>query len=891
MQLHHIVHDQAPNTAILIKRSALQKQPILDKYITPSGLKAVSFSLDYGGKKKPSAKTIHEYLEDHLLPAIDSLGITDLLVADGEYFKKLVGVQKSEPHYGSVMPVKKKGFEHMNAVLVPNHQALMYNPNLQAKIDLGLQAMVSYQNGSYQEIGKNIIKSEDYPSELNEIRKRLDSLLLIPSLTCDIETFDLKHYLAGIGSIGFSWDSSNGTAFSVDYCSCPPEEIRVWDRKDKKYKKKIAVGRQVKNEPVRALLKEFFEKYEGTLIWHNASFDITVLIYQLWMDDLLDQEGLLKGLEVMTRNFECTKIITYLATNNCAGNKLGLKEQAHEFAGNYAEDEINNIRLIPEPALLRYNLIDCLCTWYVMDKHYDTMVLDEQYDLYIDLMKPHLIDIIQMQLTGMCLDMPQVHKAEKQLQAIHDKHLNGLLNHPAVIKYTTQLRAKYWTKDFEDRKSKAKNPEKIQPKDLSAFDDLVFNPNSGVQLQELLYDLLELPVIDTTKTGAPATGGKTLKKLSKLIQDESLLKLIGHLRDFIGVNKILTSFIPTFKEAPQAKDGKHYLFGSFILGGTVSGRLSSKNPNLQQIPSGSDYAKVIKKCFVAPKGWIFCGADFNALEDRINTLLTSDPNKEKVLLDGYDGHSFRTYHFWPHKFTHINPDDPNSINTIQDDHDADRSRSKPVHFAMQYQGTWMTLVKNCGFSDDEAKEIEGNYHTLYKVSFDWVKSRLKEASAKGYATAAFGLRIRAPVMARTLYDTNATPKEAAAEARTLGNAISGQSYGLLNGRASIELMRKVRKHPKMRTAIKQCAHIHDAQYFYIKDDLEVIEWLNRYLPEAMGWQDLPELQHSRIKLPAELDLYYPSWADSTTLPNGLNQKEIVEVCQKEAVKRKEKSLV
>lgn len=254
---------------------------------------------------------------------------------------------------------------------------------------------------------------------------------------------------------------------------------------------------------------------------------------------------------------------------------------------------------------------------------------------------------------------------------------------------------------------------------------------------------------------------------------------------------------------------------------------------------------------------------------------------------GFDGHSFRTYHFWPHKFPHINPDDPISVNTIQKDYDADRSRSKPVHFAMQYQGTWATLMKNCGFSEKESKDIEANYQFLYKKSFDWVHARTKEASEKGYATAAFGLRIRCPLLGKTIIGTRVTLNQAAAEARTLGNAISGQSYGLLNGRASVELMRKVRNHPEMRGKIKQCAHIHDAQYFYVKDDLSAIEWLNTELPKAMRWQDLPELRHDRITLPAELDIFYPTWADNFQLENDMTQDEIAEVCRVEAQKRRE----
>lgn len=76
--------------------------------------------------------------------------------------------------------------------------------------------------------------------------------------------------------------------------------------------------------------------------------------------------------------------------------------------------------------------------------------------------------------------------------------------------------------------------------------------------------------------------------------------------------------------------------------------------NLQNIPStGSIYAKLIKSCFKAPKGWIFSGADFASLEDRISALTTKDPNKLKVYTDGYCGHCLRAYAYFSEQMPDI----------------------------------------------------------------------------------------------------------------------------------------------------------------------------------------------------------------------------------------------
>ena len=100
-------------------------------------------------------------------------------------------------------------------------------------------------------------------------------------------------------------------------------------------------------------------------------------------------------------------------------------------------------------------------------------------------------------------------------------------------------------------------------------------------------------------------------------------------------------------------------------------------------------------------------------------------------------------------------------------------------------------------------------------------------------------------------------------------------------------MRKVRK-SKYHLDILLWAHIHDAIYLFVRDNFEVLEWVNTNLIACMAWQDLPELQHKSIRVSSALDLAYPSWKDSFTIPNGSNQEQIKALCIKEANKRKEK---
>ena len=217
------------------------------------------------------------------------------------------------------------------------------------------------------------------------------------------------------------------------------------------------------------------------------------------------------------------------------------------------------------------------------------------------------------------------------------------------------------------------------------------------------------------------------------------------------------------------------------------------------------------------------------------------------------------------------------INSIDELYSEFRKRSKAPTFLLTYQGTWIGLMKNCGFSEEEAKQIEHKYHEMYAESDAWVQEKLQQATKDGYVTLAFGLRLRTPLLAQSILNTTSTMNEASQEARTAGNALSGQSYGLLNNRAIIAFMKKVWV-SKWRTNIKPVALIHDAIYLLIKDDIECVKWVNDNLIEEMSWQELPEIQHPDVHLGAELDIYYPNWNNAITLPNNISEEEILAIC-------------
>ena len=857
--MKHVVFDQSGEYPVAVLVPMIRTDEIIKEYLEPWEIDKESVIIldlhQAPGKKKTPVKEIKQYIEDELMPVLRQSQTNYIVCGDSEYFKVLTKSNKAEACLGYVVDCAYE--PDMKVVYVPNYRQVFYDPpKIKAKIAQGMSALVDYVTDQYVEPGTTIIEYADYPQTPEAIQAWLDTLLeqQVP-LAIDIEAFDLKHYNAGIGTITMCWSKTQGIAFPVDYkpiegATAPP------------------YGEYVPNLVVRTMLREFFQKYLARTMYHNISYDVYVMIYVLYMTDLLDTEGLLNGIDVLLRNWDDTKLITYLATNSCAGNKLSLKEQAQEYAGNYAQDEINDIRRIPLDKLLEYNLVDGLSTWYTYEKHWDNMVADQQLDIYNNIFKPATIDIIQMQLTGMPMNMETVKKVAKEMEEDRRAALTTIRNSP-ITKQFDLIEGQAWVAE----KNATLKKKRVT---LADYKD-TFNPNSGPQLQRLLFGMLGLPVIGLTKSKQPETGGDTLKDLKNHTTDKEVLAFLDALIDYKLVDKIITGFMPAFLNARQGPDGWHYLFGNLNLGGTVSGRLSASDPNLQTTPSGSKYAKKIKSCFEAPPGWIFCGLDFASLEDRISALTTKDPEKLKVYTDGYDGHSLRAFAYFGEQMPDI-VNTVESINSIQTKYKALRGESKAPTFLLTYGGTYMGLMKNCGFPEAKAKLTEKRYHDLYTVSDNWVQAKLDQAAKDGYVTAAFGLRVRTPLLYQVLRGTSKTPYEAEAEGRTAGNAL-GQSWCLLNNRAGSEFMNKVRK-SEYRLDIRPSIHIHDAQYFMIRDNMDTVMYVNEHLVKAVQWQDHPDIAHPDVHLGGELSIFYPTWANEIEIPNYATPAQINEVIQK-----------
>ena len=466
-----------------------------------------------------------------------------ILVSEPEYFKVLAKQSKAESNLG----LQFNSIFGNKVFYLPSTQAYYFNKERTLpKIEQCITALFNAILGNYSEIGSDIVHFKEYPTTISEIRDWLEKLKSYSELTCDIEAKSLKVTEAGIYTIGFAWSKHEGICFPVD--AIPEQQSEV-----------------------RELLLDFFTSYKGKLIVHKANYDIPVICYTLFQkEDITDIKGQLRGLNTLCSNLDDTLIITYLATNSCGGNVLGLKELAQPFAGNWAVD-VSDVTTVPLNELMRYNLIDCLSTWFVYETYYPKMVKDTQEQLYKEHFLPYLKDNMRCQLNGLPIDLQEVRKLKAELNQ-EQRALTALLCSKKAITNSEQLIAERAT---EKRNASLK-------KKVTSINDnrRPFNFNSNADLSILLYEVMQFPILDYTEAKQPSTSKPTIKKLLAHTQKEEYKEILQALMDLSDVEKMLTAFIPAFEKAHIDKYGNAHLLGYFNLGGTVSGRLSSSNINL-----------------------------------------------------------------------------------------------------------------------------------------------------------------------------------------------------------------------------------------------------------------------------------------------------------------------
>ena len=772
----------------------------------------------YNTTTKIIAKTAKAYL-DKLITKIPET-VTKIIIADSTYFKIITKKVKVSDYYGAVLNGAYPGYEKYNCVYIPNYKSLFKQPDNIHLIDAGIKAITTSKTFT-------LINSAEYGFAHGSDRDILDHLYQHSLLTVDIETTGLDLH-DNLVSIAFAWTKHDGAAIDISITGT-------------------------------YYLKEFFETYRGQLVFHNGLFDVKMLVHSLWMKHDKDYAGMMRGLRNF-KTFDDTMVLTYLAKNATTPISLGLKEIALDHVGNYGI-ELNDITKHSKKKILQYNLIDALATFYVYEKYADQLSSQP----YLEIFKPSLYTLTKMMLIGLPMNSHRVKEVHNILEAKNKVLHEQIQENYHVKKYNQILRKNAW----ESANSKLKKL--VKP--IEDFEDIVFNPSSHQQLGTLLFDYLKLPIIDKTKSGAPATGGNTLKYLANHTTDQDVLDLLEFIQELSEVDKIDGTFIKAFMQETDV------LHGNLKLGGTQSGRLSSNSPNLTNLPAHGGMGKLVKSCIEAPDGWLFAGADFSALEERIGAILSKDPNRIKVYTDGYDGHSMRAQKYFADQMPDIDPADVNSVNSIEIKYPELRRKSKAPTFALQYMGTAYTLHKRAGFTMEQATDIEQAFHELYKVSGEFNKKNTQFMEKHGYVECAFGLKLRTPIISQCILGNSRTPHEADKEARSANNAIT-QSWGMLLNRAMNATNQRIEEAGYSKD-ILPCNMIHDAGYFIVRNNPHYIKFLNDVLIAEMEWNNNKIIKSKDVLMKATLEIGN-SWDTLVPLNNNAPLKEIHELFTRSA---------
>jgi len=312
-----------------------------------------------------------------------------------------------------------------------------------------------------------------------------------------------------------------------------------------------------------------------------------------------------------------------------------------------------------------------------------------------------------------------------------------------------------------------------------------FNISSPKQVGDILFGKLQ--IMDKpkkTKTGQYVTSEEVLQSL------ESKSPIVRNILNYRGIKKLLSTYIDALPKLINPRTG--HIHTSFNQALTATGRLSSSDPNLQNIPVRTDDGKEIRKCFIPEEGCLFFSADYSQIELRIMAHLSEDENMMEAFREGHDIHRATAAKIW-----HVDIDKVT---------DAQRKKAKQANFGIIYGITTYGLAQRMDIPNGEAKElIEGYFRTFPKVQA-YMEHAKEVARAKGYAETLFHRR-------RYLADINS--RNATVRGFAERNAINAPIQGTEADIIKVAMVRIWERFKKEGIRSKMILQVHDELNFSV----------------------------------------------------------------------------
>lgn len=316
-----------------------------------------------------------------------------------------------------------------------------------------------------------------------------------------------------------------------------------------------------------------------------------------------------------------------------------------------------------------------------------------------------------------------------------------------------------------------------------------FNLNSPKQLREIMYEKLKIPPpsTKTEKKKEYSTGEDALKELEKM--GYSICSLILKYREYF---KLKSTYLDTL---PELTDENGRVHTTFKQTQTSTGRLSSQNPNLQNIPIRSEFGGLIRKAFSSPEGKILIVADYSQIELRLMAHYSEDPALLEAFSKGKDIHSATASYLFKVKEDEVKSDM--------------RRKAKTVNFGILYGMSAHGLAQNLNTSREEAKEILDRYFNQFPKIKEFLQNLLEKARKELKVCTLFGRIRRLPELSSKDYYVRANAERMAINAPLQGTAADIIKLAMISIYNELE-----RKFPKTKILLQ----VHDELIFETEEE-------------------------------------------------------------------------
>jgi DNA polymerase-1 len=314
-----------------------------------------------------------------------------------------------------------------------------------------------------------------------------------------------------------------------------------------------------------------------------------------------------------------------------------------------------------------------------------------------------------------------------------------------------------------------------------------FNLGSPKQLQEILFDKLGLPVIRKTPTGQPSTAEDVLQELAV---DYELPSLILEYRSLAKLKSTYTDRLP---EQINPRTGRVHT--SYHQAVAATGRLSSTDPNLQNIPIRTPLGRRIRQAFIAPEGWLVMACDYSQIELRIMAHLSGDAGLLKAFRDKVDVHQATASEVFDVPYEQV---DGNQ-----------RRAAKAINFGLMYGMSAFGLSRQLSIGRAEAQAYMDTYFMRYPGVQSFMEETRRKAGEQGYVETLFGRRLYLPDI-----KASNSQRRQAAERAAINAPMQGTAADIIK-RAMIEVDAWLQQNQPEASLLMQ---VHDELVFEVRED-------------------------------------------------------------------------